>query len=804
MAFATTTARPRLLYVVNEDFAFLLNRLPMARAARAAGYEVHVATRVDKGATAIEAEGFTLHRIPFRRGGLSPFAAVPTIAALRRLESKIRPQIVHHSGLQCCVYGSIAALGRKIPLVNAITGLGYIFTSVTWRTRLLKRSMAILLPWLFNRKQSVVLVQNPDDLSALESLGIEHGRTILIPGSGVDTDVLQPLPEPTGPITMGFAGRLLTDKGIRALVAAHGILREQGHDINLIIAGNPDPANPASVQIEEAWEWSQRPGITWLGHIENIVSLWRRCHFAVLPSHREGLPMSLLEAAACGRAMIATDAPGCREVVIHDQTGVLVPIEEPLALAAAILGLAKSSQLRDRYGQAARKLVVEKLSAKIIGNSVVELYDELTRNRHQHRAPDGSILPSPLVQSTGKILLVSQHYAPFPSTTSAYMTEIAEELARDCDVTVLSGSPGSNSKAPPKSSFPTIIEIKSWWPGKSALVSRSLAAVLFALQVFFAILKHARREDAILCVTTPFTVPYAVTVAARLRKIPAALIIHDFYPDTLVMAGILHPRSIVTKIMRWANSVLFKWLDAVVTIGRDMNVLLMAYPRMQPSKIVFIPNWPTLPIQHRVVTENSFRVRCGSKFLVAMSGNAGFTHDPNSVFEAARILENNTDIHFLFSGEGVGWTTLKKRQAATPLRNVTLIERVPEAELEEFLSAADIWIIPYRKNNTGVSVPSRIYNLLAVGRPVIICSEPDAEAALLVQEHDLGWVVQPEDPAAIARTVELAASAAGNTQEKGRRATEIARSYARPTALNSYRQLMRRLLNKHATVSDDL
>ena len=132
---STPTDQPRrLLYVANEDFAFLLNRLPMARAAREAGFEVHVATRVDRAAKAIEAEGFTLHRIPFRRGGLSPFAAIPTIWALWRIENKIKPQIVHHSGLQCCVYGSIAALGKKFSQVNAITGLGYIFTSITWRT----------------------------------------------------------------------------------------------------------------------------------------------------------------------------------------------------------------------------------------------------------------------------------------------------------------------------------------------------------------------------------------------------------------------------------------------------------------------------------------------------------------------------------------------------------------------------------------------------------------------------------------------------------------------------------------------
>jgi len=375
----TTPGSPRrLLYVANEDFAFLLHRLPMARAARDAGYEVHVATRVDKGATAIEAEGFVLHQIPFRRGGLSPFKAMPTIVALRRIERTIRPDVVHHAGLQCCVYGTAAALGSRIRQVNAITGLGYVFTAVNWRTRLLKQGMVWLLPWLLNRHSNIVLVQNPDDGAALVGLGIEPGRLVLIPGSGVDTDKLQPLPEPCGPIAFGFAGRLLTDKGIRALVAAHGILRDDGHEARLIIAGNPDPANPASVPLHEVEEWSRRPGITWLGHVRDIVALWRLCHFAVLPSHREGLPVSLLEAAACGRPMIATDAPGCREIVLQDQTGLLVPIEDPAALAQAIRRLADSPQLRERYGKAARQLVVDKLSAKIIGRSIVRLYDQLT------------------------------------------------------------------------------------------------------------------------------------------------------------------------------------------------------------------------------------------------------------------------------------------------------------------------------------------------------------------------------------------------------------------------------------------
>ena len=192
---------------------------------------------------------------------------------------------------------------------------------------------------------------------------------------------MQPLLEPGGPITYGFAGRLLTDKGIRALVAAHDIVRRQGLETKLLIAGNPDPANPASVSLQEVNEWTERPGITWLGHIKDISSLWKRCHFAILPSHREGLPGSLMEAAASGRAMIATDAPGCREIVIDDQTGLLVPIEDPQALAQAIVKLATSPELRARYGKAARELVVSRLSAKIIGEQVVLLYNDVTAAR---------------------------------------------------------------------------------------------------------------------------------------------------------------------------------------------------------------------------------------------------------------------------------------------------------------------------------------------------------------------------------------------------------------------------------------
>ena len=775
----------------------MLNRLPMARAARDAGFEVHVATNVNNGAPAIEAEGFILHRIPFQRGGLSPLAAIPAMREIRKVEREIKPGIVHHSGVQCCVFGSIAALGQPFPVVNAITGLGFIFTSANWRSRLLKRGMAWLLPKLLNRRSGHIVVQNPDDRQALLALGVKPDRMTLIPGSGVDDEALTPLPEPEYPITIGFAGRLLVDKGIRALVAAHDLLRSQGHNFNLLIAGNPDPANPASVSRQEVEDWTHRPGITWLGHVDNIASLWRASHIAALPSHREGLPGSLMEAAACGRPLVATDVPGCREIAIPDQTGLLVPVEDPPALADAILRLAQSGELRARYGAAGRKLVEEKLSARIIGRSIVKLYDRLTLDLPKRVPPPGQSAPR-----SGKIVMVSLYYVPFPSTSSLYMTEIAEELAKSSEVVVISGAPGSADMSPSAPGKPEIIEIKSWWPGKGALVSRSFADLLFSLQAVFAVLKHARAEDVVLTVTAPFTLPYAVALAARLRKSGAVLIMHDLYPESLVMAGLLRAGSLLTRSLRALNRLMFTHLDAIVIIGRDMAPKLLAYRKLSAAKLSLIPNWASIPAGYRAISDdNPFRRRCGGRFIVAMSGNAGYTHDPLSVLEAARLLRDRDDIHFLLSGHGVGWSRIKDMQAASPCPNVTLIERVTEAELADFLAAGDVWVVPYRKNNTGVSVPSRIYNIFAVGRPIIVCSEPDAEAALLLREEDIGWVTPPEDAKTLADAIVLAASDAAGTADKGRRAAEIAGRYSAKICLGAYRELMEKLLARQRAPS---
>lgn len=391
----------------------------------------------------------------------------------------------------------------------------------------------------------------------------------------------------------------------------------------------------------------------------------------------------------------------------------------------------------------------------------------------------------------GKILVVSQYYPPDSSTTAVYIAAIAEGLARDNRVIVLSGSPNSSRGAGVDPTRPEIVEIANWTPQKDALVRRAVAVSLLALRIFFATLTRAGPKDVVFCVTTPFTLPYAVALAARLRGAANVLLIYDLYPEVLEAAGLIKPSSLLARLLRLANSVLFGALDAIVIIGRDVEPLLLAYKSVTPSKIHLIPNWTLLPVGYRETSpDNRFRAGHDSKLVVGLSGNLGFTHSPRTVFEAARLLEADSDVHFILSGWGIGWMQLGDLQAAERLNNVTLREAVPQARLVEFLSSADVWIIPYRRNIAGVSVPSRLYNLLAVGRAVIVAAEPEAEAALMIDEAQIGWVVPPEDPRQLANAIRSAAADRAGTRKMGQRAAAVAQQYNQEAALARYREVI--------------
>ena len=368
---------PRVIYLVTEDWYFVSHRLPMARAARNAGFEVHVATRVGRHGAAIEAEGFELHPISWRRGSLDPRDLVRVVREVRKLYRELGPDLAHHVALPAALVGSLAAIGLPLVCLNAMTGLGTMFTEDTSKARVARASLRLVLRALLKRSRAAVLVQNVDDRAVIEGLGLNRDRISLIPGSGVDVEAMRPVPEPSGPITVAFVGRLLASKGIRTLVAAHELLVQRGRDIRLLIAGLPDPANPTSIPQQEIEAWARQPNIKHLGFVEDIGALWAHAHIAVLPSHREGLPLSLLEAAACGRPLVATDVPGCRDIARADLNALLVPVQDPGALADAIDRLGRDPQLRRKFGKASRELVERNFSSQRIGRDVVALYQRL-------------------------------------------------------------------------------------------------------------------------------------------------------------------------------------------------------------------------------------------------------------------------------------------------------------------------------------------------------------------------------------------------------------------------------------------
>ena len=369
---------PRLLYLVTEDWYFWSHRLPMARAAQAAGFDVAVAGRVSQHRERIEAAGFRVHALDWRRRGNGPLATLRAIAEIVRLYRRERPDIVHHVAIKPTVLGGLAAWLAGVPaVVNALTGLGFIFIA-GGRGALIKVPVRALIRFVLGRRGSHLIVQNSDDHRLLIEGGfVDPAKVTVIRGSGIDTEHYTPLPEPDGPMTVAYVGRMLEDKGVPTLVEAVRRLWARGVAIRLLLVGTPDPENPTTVPEETLRAWATLPGLEWRGAVTDVRPVWAEAHVAVLPSRREGLPKSLLEAAACARALVATDVPGCREIARVGENAMLVPPDDPDALAHALETLAHDAGLRRRLAAASRDLVLSDLATGPVGARTVALYQRL-------------------------------------------------------------------------------------------------------------------------------------------------------------------------------------------------------------------------------------------------------------------------------------------------------------------------------------------------------------------------------------------------------------------------------------------
>lgn len=372
----------RLLFLVTEDWYFWSHRLPQARAARDAGFEVLVATRVNTHGKRIEAEGFRLIPLPWsREGGVAHQLA--TMRVLTKLYRRERPDIVHHVALKSIAPGALAArLAGVRASVNAITGFGYLGASQAAKAHLVRAGVRTLLPPLTNRRNVWTLLQNEDDRAlALKLRLTAPQRAVLIRGSGIDLSHFEALPEPAGPVTVALVSRMLRIKGIDTAVEAVRRLQRGGHDIRLLLAGGPDPANPASFDETILRRWAEEPGIEWLGPVADVRTVWRRAHIGLLASRGgEGVPKSLLEAASSARPLVATDVPGCRDVVGRNgEAGLLVPADDPGAMAEALLKLAGDAALRQTLGAAARQRAEALFGEIAIGRETVDLYERILR-----------------------------------------------------------------------------------------------------------------------------------------------------------------------------------------------------------------------------------------------------------------------------------------------------------------------------------------------------------------------------------------------------------------------------------------
>lgn len=360
----------RILYVVNSPAFFLSHRVAIAIEAQRLGYEVHVATAPGPAVTDIRDHGFVHHELPLARSGQNPLSEFKLLYCLYKLFLNVKPDLIHLVTIKPVLYGGIAARLARVPsVVFAVSGLGTIFIADSLLSKLRK----LIVTWLYRRalkhSKMAVIFQNPDDRDCLVDQGcISINVAYIIRGSGVELADYPFVPEPQGRPVVVLVSRLLKDKGVNEFCQAAELLLKRGVAVTMRLVGSLDPGNPTSLSKGELLNWEKSGAIEYLGYCEDIAKQYANANIACLPSYREGLPKSLIEAAACGRAVITTNVPGCRDAIEDGETGVLVKSKSSLELADAIEDLVKSDDKRRQMGEAGRKLAEQAFTIE----SVVE------------------------------------------------------------------------------------------------------------------------------------------------------------------------------------------------------------------------------------------------------------------------------------------------------------------------------------------------------------------------------------------------------------------------------------------------
>jgi glycosyltransferase involved in cell wall biosynthesis len=371
----------KVILFANTDWYLFNFRLSLARALRDQGAEVVLLSPPGPYGRKLREAGFRWEPLAMDRRSLNPFREFGLLRGLARFYRLEGPDAVHHFTLKCVVYGSLAAAWARVPfIVNAVAGLGYVFTNPSLFARALRPIVRGALRFALNRPNARLILQNPDDVKLFRDATLIDDRKLrLIMGSGVDTTRFYPSSSPVlehEPVRVLLASRILWDKGIGEFVEAARLLSAEGLPVCFRLAGSPDPGNPASVPDAQIAAWVQEGIVEFLGKVADMPTLLRESDIVVLPSYREGLPKSLIEAAACGIPMVTTDVPGCREVVSDGETGLLVPVREAAALAGAIRRLCSAPEWARDLGRAARERALREFDERVVIAKTLAVYRE--------------------------------------------------------------------------------------------------------------------------------------------------------------------------------------------------------------------------------------------------------------------------------------------------------------------------------------------------------------------------------------------------------------------------------------------
>jgi len=367
--------------LANTDWYLFNYRLPLAISLREKGHDVIMVSPPGEYVPHIQRNNFHWQSIHLSRRGINPLVEFKTIIQLARLYRREKPDVVHHFTIKCVLYGSFAAHRSGIEnIINAVTGLGYIFSTQNILTKIAR----VIVKWFYRKllKGTRVIFQNQRDLDFFVTGNLaSEDQCLLIPGSGVDTEKFHPSPIPDGKAKIVLPARMLWDKGIKEFVEAAKFVRDAGIYARFILVGSVDAGNPSSIPVAQLQAWQNQGLVEWVGWQKDMVSIYQSATIVCLPSYSEGLAKSLIEAAACGRPIIATDIPGCREVVRQGINGVLVPPHDTHALARACIDLLSNSNELINMGNEGRKIAVREFSIEKINSQTITVYNQLRRQK---------------------------------------------------------------------------------------------------------------------------------------------------------------------------------------------------------------------------------------------------------------------------------------------------------------------------------------------------------------------------------------------------------------------------------------